>query len=301
MADAAARVLDIARTARDQVEVAVKDGLPGHRTDVDADVEPCNRGVTRKEQSAYLTQQPIAGKEFVAGEIEVVAGVASRYHQSVALGHRVGVPERIRRVAAQEDPAFVGRAEVTRGHDVLPFGIDLTQIGRSPIPPITLSPATASPPREADSDAVATGQRAPLHPLAAVGTADDAGAPTATGTGDFFEAVPGGGDACVLSWVLHDWEDAAASRILANCGTALGGDGRLLIIEMLLPAEEEAPAAAAVAKLARAMDLQMLVLTGGRERSAAEYRSLLERAGFALRHVLPLEGTLWSVIEAVPA
>lgn len=119
--------------------------------------------------------------------------------------------------------------------------------------------------------------------------------------GDFFEAVPGGGDACVLSWVLHDWEDAAASRILANCGTALGGDGRLLIIEMLLPAEEEAPAAAAVAKLARAMDLQMLVLTGGRERSAAEYRSLLERAGFALRHVLPLEGTLWSVIEAVPA
>jgi hypothetical protein len=119
--------------------------------------------------------------------------------------------------------------------------------------------------------------------------------------GDFFVAVPRGGDAYLLSWVLHDWDDQAALRILANCRTALEGEGRLLLIEMVLPSAEGPPAAPMIEKLARTMDLQMLVLTGGRERTLAEYRTLLADSGFELSRVLPLPGTLWSVIEGVPA
>jgi hypothetical protein len=119
--------------------------------------------------------------------------------------------------------------------------------------------------------------------------------------GDFFESVPSGGDAYLLSWILHDRDDRAAARILANCRAALGDRGRLLLIEMVLPSGDQAGAAPGIARIARALDLQMLVLVGGRERTAAEYRGLLEGTGFTLTGVLLLEGTLWSGIEAVPA
>jgi O-methyltransferase domain len=119
--------------------------------------------------------------------------------------------------------------------------------------------------------------------------------------GDFFERVPSGGDAYLLSWIVHDWDDRAATHILANTRAALGDGGRLLLIEMVLPSGDETAGTTAVEKLAKAMDLQMLVLTGGRERTAAEYRQLLAGGGFRLARVLPLEGTLWSVIEGVPA
>lgn len=118
--------------------------------------------------------------------------------------------------------------------------------------------------------------------------------------GDFFEAVPAGGDAYVLSWILHDWDDQSADRILANCRAAMGDVGRLLTIELVIPADEQ-HSSADVERLVKTTDIEMLAVVGGRERTAAEYRKLYARAGFELTRILPLEPLAWSVIEGTPA
>ncbi|HEX6099716.1 MAG TPA: methyltransferase [Thermoanaerobaculia bacterium] len=101
--------------------------------------------------------------------------------------------------------------------------------------------------------------------------------------GDFFESLPAG-DVYVLSWILHDWDDEKAVRILRACA------GDVVIVEVLLPARAEATAIAP-GMLADpfTLDLQMLLLTGGRERTQDEYRALLERAGFEVVRVTPLD------------
>jgi hypothetical protein len=109
--------------------------------------------------------------------------------------------------------------------------------------------------------------------------------------GDFFESVPRGGDAYVLTQIIHDWDDAAALRILQNCRAAMADDARLLG-EAVLPDGTES-------SLAKVIDIEMLVI-GGQERTEAEYRELLERAGLRLTRVVPSAGP-HSVIEAVPA
>jgi hypothetical protein len=121
--------------------------------------------------------------------------------------------------------------------------------------------------------------------------------------GDFFQGVPSGADAYVLSWVLHDWDDGSALRILTNCRAAIDDAGRLLVIEMVLPSPDEprSPKASYLEQLAKVTDLEMLAVVGGRERTRAEYAELLSRAGFALTQVLELESMLWSVIEARPS
>ena len=120
--------------------------------------------------------------------------------------------------------------------------------------------------------------------------------------GDFFRVVPSGADAYVLSWILHDWDDEAALRILANCRAAIGNAGRLLVIEMVFPSADEprSPKASYLEQLAKVTDLEMLAVVGGRERTRAEYGELLSRAGFDLIRVLDLESMPWSVIEATP-
>lgn len=98
--------------------------------------------------------------------------------------------------------------------------------------------------------------------------------------GDFFEAVPNGGDVYVLSWVLHDWDDERAKRILQACREA-ASNAALLIVEALLPPRtmaSEAPMAGVLDPYT--LDLQMLLLTGGRERTEDEYRELLREAGY---------------------
>jgi hypothetical protein len=108
--------------------------------------------------------------------------------------------------------------------------------------------------------------------------------------GDFFQAVPTGGDLYVLQVVIHDWDDAAAMSILTNCARAMRDDSRILLIERLLPAQAlEAPA------VIRG-DLNMLALTGGRERTAREYDQLLGDAGLEITRVVPTQSQ-WSVIE----
>lgn len=119
--------------------------------------------------------------------------------------------------------------------------------------------------------------------------------------GSFLDEVPTGGDLYVLSWILHDWDDKAALRILKNCRRAMGDGARLLLIEMVLPSAEQpaSPQAAAVARLAESLDLEMLTVVGGRERTAAEFEALLAAAGFQLVQMREL-ATLFSLMEARP-
>jgi predicted O-methyltransferase YrrM len=118
--------------------------------------------------------------------------------------------------------------------------------------------------------------------------------------GDFFRAVPAGGDAYVLSWIPHDWSDEESVRILANCRAAMGTTGRLLVLQLVLPPAGVPHPPSAAETLARTVDLEMLAVVGGRERTEAEFRALFARAGLALTRVLPLEGLPWSVIEGTP-
>jgi hypothetical protein len=114
--------------------------------------------------------------------------------------------------------------------------------------------------------------------------------------GDFFEAVPPGGDAAyVLSRVIHDWDDEAAVHILTNCRRAMGQGGTLLLVEAVLPERaRERPAAIR-------MDLHMLALLHGRKRLVAEYERLLGAAGFRLGRVVPTQSPARvSLIEAMP-
>lgn len=111
-------------------------------------------------------------------------------------------------------------------------------------------------------------------------------------TGDFFKAVPAGGDAYLLSHVLHDWNEDQCLTILGHCRKAMKPDGRLLIVEMVLPAGD-AP------HLGKVLDIVMLVVPGGQERTEDEYALLLNKAGFRLTRVVPTESAV-SVVEAVP-
>jgi O-methyltransferase domain/Dimerisation domain len=90
--------------------------------------------------------------------------------------------------------------------------------------------------------------------------------------GSFFESVPDGGDAYVLKWILHDWEDEEAVAILR---TVRRTGGTLLVIERLIGPPNEGPEA-------KLTDLNMLVGPGGRERTLDEYRNLFEAAGYRL-------------------
>jgi len=112
--------------------------------------------------------------------------------------------------------------------------------------------------------------------------------------GDFFERVPEGADRYLLANVLHDWDDLQAVEILRNCRRALARRGRVLIIERLIPAD---PSDALPTLLS---DINMLVITGGRERTNDEYGQLLSASGLALRAVRQVAFP-YGVIEAVEA
>jgi SAM-dependent methyltransferase len=115
--------------------------------------------------------------------------------------------------------------------------------------------------------------------------------------GDMFAAVPEGGDLYVLSRVIHDWGDAESVALLARCRRAMAEGGRLLLVERVPP--ERAPPSAAVQGHVLS-DLNMLVRTGGRERTEAEYRTLLAAAGLRLTRIIPTRAP-WSVVEGMPA
>jgi predicted O-methyltransferase YrrM len=123
-----------------------------------------------------------------------------------------------------------------------------------------------------------------------------------TVSGDFFEAVPEGGDVYLLSWILHDWDDARATRILQACRAAGTESATLAIVEVLLPDRAQPASGAATGVIADpyTLDLQMLLLTGGRERTAGEYCELLRIAGYELTKIAESTGSARgaSILEA---
>ena len=111
--------------------------------------------------------------------------------------------------------------------------------------------------------------------------------------GDFFASVPAGGDAYVLKWVIHDWDDEHSVAILGSCRRAMARDGRLLLVERVVPERIDQSADTQGIVLG---DLNMLLWTGGRERTAAEYSALLASGGFTLARIVPT-ATQLSIIE----
>ncbi len=110
--------------------------------------------------------------------------------------------------------------------------------------------------------------------------------------GSFFESVPEGADTYILKNVLHDWSDDLAVRILKNCRRAMDSQAKLLVMEMVLPLSDDAV-------FGSLLDLNMLVMSGGRERTKDEYCGLLEKSGFRLTQVIPTLAPI-SILEALP-
>ena len=111
--------------------------------------------------------------------------------------------------------------------------------------------------------------------------------------GSFFETIPSGAGAYVLSHVIHDWDEDECLAILGQVRKAMKPDGRLLLVEMVLPAGD-------TPHLGKILDMVMLVVPGGQERTQEEYRALLAKAGFHMARVVPTKSAV-SVVEAVLA
>lgn len=108
--------------------------------------------------------------------------------------------------------------------------------------------------------------------------------------GNFFEEVPKGGDAYILKSVLHDWDDMQAEKILSNCYQAMHPESKLLLVEVVLQPKDQS-------LYANCMDVLMLAITGGKERTLSSFTEMLEKTGFVLEKVYPT-GTEFSILEA---
>lgn len=108
---------------------------------------------------------------------------------------------------------------------------------------------------------------------------------------DFFKSVPSGGDAYLLKHIIHDWNDEEALKILSNCRKAMQKGGTLLILESVIPLGN-APS------FGKLLDLHMMVVTGGRERTEPQYKDLLEKTGFRLQKVMHTKSNA-DIVEAV--
>lgn len=110
--------------------------------------------------------------------------------------------------------------------------------------------------------------------------------------GSFFESIPAGADAYILSTILHDWDDEHAVAILKQCRKAIAPTARLLVVEMVIEDGNDP-------FFGKWLDLHVLVMHGGRDRTEAEYRQLFETSGFQLRRTIRTN-SLRSILEAVP-
>ena len=111
--------------------------------------------------------------------------------------------------------------------------------------------------------------------------------------GDFFESVPAGGDAYLMKYILHNWDDESCVRILTNCRAAMNAKGRVLIADpVIAPGNRR--------EWGKLLDIQMMVLLSGKERTREELAALFKKAGLKLTRVIPTTCPL-SVVEAVRA
>ena len=113
-----------------------------------------------------------------------------------------------------------------------------------------------------------------------------------TVAGDFFKSVPAGGDAYVMKWIIHDWDDEKSITILRNCRSRMSANSRLILVDCVVPESDEP-------HFSKFIDLNMLVMTGGKERTAKEFEQLLGAAGFKLLRIIPTELPT-SIVEAEP-
>jgi len=113
--------------------------------------------------------------------------------------------------------------------------------------------------------------------------------------GDMFASVPAAADAYMMQHIIHDWDDASASKILTNCRKALDGvpGGKVLLLEGVIQHGNEPDPN-------KFLDLEMLTMCTGKERTEEQYRELLASAGLRLNRVVPTREMV-NVIEAVPA
>lgn len=114
-----------------------------------------------------------------------------------------------------------------------------------------------------------------------------------TQSGDFFEAVPGGGDVYIMKWIIHDWDNERSNTILGHIRNQISANGRLILVDCVVPETTEP-------HFSKFFDLNMLVMTGGKERTEREFQKLLAAAGFRLLRVIPTELPT-SIVEAEPA
>ena len=136
-----------------------------------------------------------------------------------------------------------------------------------------------------DAEEVIAGAR-PI--LEAAGIADRCAAMA----GDFFQSVPAGGDAYIMKGIIHDWDDARAIRILRNCRSQMPQNGRVIIIECVVPEGNDPD-------FSKFFDPDMFVVPGGKERTAKEFDELLAAADLRFLRVIPT-GLPTSIIEAEP-
>jgi hypothetical protein len=107
--------------------------------------------------------------------------------------------------------------------------------------------------------------------------------------GNFFESAPAGADAYLMRHIIHDWDDEKATQILQNVHRVMGKEGRLLVVEGVIPPGNEP-------SFGKLLDLTMLVIPGGKERTEEEYRQLFAAGGFHLTRVVPTKAEV-SVVE----
>jgi SAM-dependent methyltransferase len=108
--------------------------------------------------------------------------------------------------------------------------------------------------------------------------------------GSFFETLPRDADGIIMKSIIHDWNDEKSRRILENCRDAVGPNGKVLLVEFVLP-EANMPG------FANLLDLEMLAISGGQERSEREFRDLFDSAGLRLSRVYPTRSGQ-SILEA---
>jgi O-methyltransferase domain len=111
-------------------------------------------------------------------------------------------------------------------------------------------------------------------------------------SGSFIEAVPAGGDAYIMKYILHDWNDDQCVKILENCRAAMNEKGKVLVVDNVIPPGNDP-------NWGKLLDIQMLII-GGRERTKREFGAMFAQAGLKMTRVVPTK-CLLSIVEGVRA